>query len=275
MVPVTRSGRARLASLPLGSRQKHVRTISIAWQLAKLDLYRRYTKTFLGMAWATVSPLCMAVVIGTVFGTLFGVSLTSFLPYLFANLTLWAFLTASLDQGSICFVAAEGYIKQIARVSPFAYPLRMTFAAFVTLVFGLGAVAVVAVAFGVRPTAAWLWVLPGLAAWVVFGFCVACLAGLVNTAVRDFQHIQSVAVQALFYATPVMYPPELLVAHGLRRLLTFNPVYHLLVLVRVPLLQNDRPPLAHYVAVAATLAVLLWATRRAMRSARPHLVFWL
>ena len=145
--------RSRVARAPAAG-QHHARTVSIAWQLAKLDLYRRYTKTFLGMAWATVSPLGMALVIGTVFGTLFGVSLRTFLPFLFTNLTLWSFFTSSVDHGSICFLAAEGYIKQIARVSPFTYPLRMTLAAFITLMFGLAAVSVVAVAFGVEPTVA-------------------------------------------------------------------------------------------------------------------------
>ncbi len=259
----------------LGSRQQHLRTLSIAWQLARLDLVRRYTATMLGLAWAVLSPILMAAVIGLVFARLFGVELQSFLPYLFLNLTLWGFFVACLDGGAIAFLAAEGYIKQIPRVSLFTYPLRMIFAAFVTLALGLVAAAFVALVFGGTVTAAWLCIVPGLAAWFLFGFSIACISGVLNTAVRDFQYIQTVGIQALFYATPVMFPAELLVSHGLAWMLTFNPLYHLMVLVRVPMLSNQVPELNHYIAAVATVGVALSIAYLGVERARPRLVFWL
>lgn len=258
-----------------GSRQEHLRTLSIAWQLARLDLVRRYTATMLGLAWAVLSPLLMAAVIGLVFARLFGVELRSFLPYLFLNLTLWGFFTACLDGGAIAFLAAEGYVKQIPRVSFFTYPLRMIFAAFVTLVLGLVAAAFVALVFGASVSLEWLCVIPGLAAWFLFGFAIACISGVCNTAVRDFQYIQTVGAQALFYSTPVMFPAELLVGHGLSWMLTYNPLYHLMVLVRVPMLNNQVPPFPNYLAAFATVAVALTIAWWAVNKAKSRLVFWL
>ena len=258
-----------------GQRQAHLHAISIAWHLAQLDLVRRYTSTMLGIVWAVVAPLCMAAIIGVVFGKLFGVALETFLPYLFLNLTMWAFFTACLDGGAISFIAAEGYIKQIARVPLLAYPLRMTFAAFVTLLLGLVAVVMVILGFGGRPTMGWLWVIPGLAAWFVFGLSIACLSGIANTAVRDLQYIQTVGVQALFYATPVMFPSSMLVQHGLQPLLTWNPLYHLLILVQVPLLHGDRPPVAHFVATGLTLVLVTGLAFFGLYAVRRRLVFWL
>jgi ABC-type polysaccharide/polyol phosphate export permease len=258
-----------------GSRQAHLHTISIAWQLARLDILRRYTATMLGIVWAVLAPLLMSAVIGIVFSQLFGMPLREFLPYLFLNLTLWAFFSACIDSGAIAFLAAEGYIKQIAKVSFFTYPLRMTLAAFVTLLLGLCAVAVVIVVFGGRVTPMWLLAVPGLAAWLLFGFAVCCLSAVLNTAVRDFQYLQSVGVQALFYATPVMFPAALLVKHDLAWLLTWNPLYHLMMIVRVPLLYNDVPEVSHYVASAMSLGFFATVATIAMRIARPRLVFWL
>jgi homopolymeric O-antigen transport system permease protein len=271
--PAKRS--APTATRAFGQRQAHLHALSIAWQLARLDLLRRYTSTMLGMIWAIVAPLCMAAIIGTVFGKLFGQRLDEFLPYLFLNLTLWAFFGACLDGGAISFVAAEGYIKQIARVPLIAYPLRMVLAAFVTLLLGLLAVALVVLVFGGRITPAWLYVVPGLVAWFLFGFAIASLSGVMNTAVRDLQHIQSVAVQALFYATPIMFPASLLVAHGLKPLLTWNPLYHLLIIVQVPILHGDRPPAEHYLAVLLTLVATVGLAFAALRLVRRRLVFWL
>lgn len=258
-----------------GSRQAHLKTISIALQLARLDVLRRYTATMLGIVWAVLAPLLMSAVIGLVFSNLFGQELEEFLPYLFLNLTLWAFFAASIDGGAIAFLAAEGYIKQIAKVSFYTYPLRMVFAAFFTLLLGLAAVAAVILLFGGRVSAHWLLVLPGLVAWLGFGFAVCTISAVLNTWVRDFQHLQAVGVQALFYATPVMFPAVLLVQHGLGWLLTFNPLYHLMMLVRVPMLYNDVPEPSHYVASAISVVFFLVISVVAMRFARHRLVFWL
>jgi lipopolysaccharide transport system permease protein len=258
-----------------GSRQLHLRTLSIAYQLARLDILRRYTATMLGIVWAVLAPLLMSAVIGVVFSNLFGQELHEFLPYLFLNLTLWAFFAAAIDGGAIAFLAAEGYIKQIARVSFWTYPLRMVLAAFFTLLLGLLAVAVVLLLFGGRISATWLLVVPGLFAWLVFGFAVCTISAVLNTWVRDFQHLQAVGVQALFYATPVMFPAALLVQHKLGWLLTFNPLYHLMMIVRVPMLNNDVPELSHYVASVVCIVFFLTIAIFSMRWARDRLVFWL
>jgi len=258
-----------------GSRQAHLHTISIAWQLARLDILRRYTATMLGIVWAVLAPLLMSAVIGVVFARLFGQDLREFLPYLFLNLTLWAFFGAAIDSGAIAFLAAEGYIKQIAKVSFYTYPLRMVLAAFITLLLGLMAVTAVILVFGGRISPAWLLVVPGLAAWLLFGFAVCTVSAVLNTAVRDVQHLQAVAVQALFYATPVMFPPKLLVEHHLGWLLTWNPLYHLMMIIRVPMLSNDVPELSHYVASGLSIAFVTLFAVIAMRVARSRLVFWL
>lgn len=264
------------AELLRRSRRRSVRqTCEIAWQLARLDILRRYTATLLGVVWAALSPLLMACVIGVVFSQLFGASTREFLPHLFISLTLWNFFTACVDGGAISFLAAEGYIKQIPSVSLWAYPLRMVLAALFTLVVTLAVVSVIVAFLRGGFGLAWILLIPALAAWTAFGLFVAALTGLLNTAVRDVQYVQSVAVQILFYATPVIYPEKLLVEQGLGWALTFNPVHHLLALVRIPMMHDSVPPLNHYIGVALTLLVLGTVTHYATQKASKRIVFWL
>lgn len=279
MIAVANRGTERIgATGPLPPRQRRHRlrkSFHIAWQLARLDIFRRYTATLLGVVWAVLSPLLMACVIGVVFSQFFGASARDFLPHLFISLTLWNFFVACLDGGAIAFIAAEGYIKQIPGVSLYAYPLRMALAASFTLLVTFGVVAIIVEILRGSVGVAWLLVAPGLVAWVLFGLLVACLAGLLNTAIRDVQYIQSVLVQALFYATPVIYPEKLLVDRGLPWALTLNPLHHLIAIIRIPMMHNEVPPLPHYVAVALSLAVLGVLTRYAVRNAARRVVFWL
>ena len=260
---------------PAHSRAAVQQTFAIAWQLARLDLVRRYTATMLGLAWATLTPLGMGIVIGVVFSRLFGTSLEDFLPYLFCGLILWGFFVACIDGGAIAFLAAEGYIKQIPGVSLFTYPLRMVFAALIALLMGLIAVVVVALVLGRAITPAWLTLAPALLAWALFGFAVCCTSAVVNTILRDFTYIQNVAVQALFYATPIMYPPTLLADHGLAWMLTFNPVYHLIMLVRTPVVFGAIAPAPHWIAAGLMIGLLLPVGLLAVHATRRRVVFWL
>lgn len=262
---------------PPGQRRitRYSQTIAIAWQLARLDLIRRYTATGLGLGWVILAPLGMAAVIGTVFSQLFDQALAQFLPYLFVNLTLWAFFTACLDSGGISFLAAEGYIKQIPNVSLWAYPLRMTLAAFVALVLGLVAAAAVSLLLGREIALSWFSLIPALSVWLLFGYAVATLSAVLNTRIRDFSYLQTVIVQAFFYVTPVMYPPSMLTDHGLSWLLTFNPLYHLMMLVRVPIVYGGLPPAAHYLASGIVLALLIPLASFLLYRTRRSLVLWL
>lgn len=274
---VGRSSTETEAIAPRPTRQQHPirRCIEIAWQLARLDILRRYTPTLLGLSWAVLSPLLTASIVGLVFSQLFGAPLRDVFAHLFISLTLWSFFSACVESGAISFLAAEGYIKQIPGVSLYTYPLRMVLAALFTLLATLAVVAVAVALLRGSFGAAWLLLVPGLLAWVAFGFFLACLTGLLNTAVRDVQYIQAVIVQILFYATPVIYPERLLVEQGLRWMLTLNPLHHLLMLVRVPLMFNDAPQVSHYVATALSLSALGALTVYAMRTTTRRLVFWL
>jgi homopolymeric O-antigen transport system permease protein len=248
---------------PRQRRHRLRQSFSIAWQLARLDIFRRYTKTLLGIVWAVLSPLLMACVIGVVFSQLFGADARDFLPHLFISLTLWNFFVGCVDGGAIAFIAL------------YAYPLRMVLAALFTLLVTLGVVVVIVEVLRGSLGMAWLLVFPGLLAWAAFGLFVACLTGLLNTAVRDVQYIQTVLVQILFYATPVIYPEKLLVGQHLRWALTLNPLHHLIAIIRIPIMHNEVPSLSHYVAVGLSLAVLGAVTRWAVRKAAHRVVFWL
>src|SRR4029453_4550988 len=147
---------------PRQRRHRLRQSFSIAWQLARLDIFRRYTKTLLGIVWAVLSPLLMACVIGVVFSQFFGADARDFLPHLFISLTLWNFFVACVDGGAIAFIAAEGYVKQIPGVSLYAYPLRMVLAALFTLLVTLGVVAVIVEILRGGLGMAWLLVFPGL-----------------------------------------------------------------------------------------------------------------
>jgi ABC-type polysaccharide/polyol phosphate export permease len=73
------------------------------------------------------------------------------------------------------------------------------------------------------------------------------------------------ALQVLFYVTPVIWRREMLRSHGLDWVVRINPLYHLLEVVRRPLLESQPAPAASYLVTLLLVAVLTgsaWLTAR-------------
>lgn len=96
----------------------------------------KYRRSKLGVAWTVLTPLGLAVIVGGVYSLLFNTPPTVLIPLIFAGINPWTFLSGSADAATMCFPAAEGYIKQ-STVSPIIFPLRTVMTAFVTLLYSV------------------------------------------------------------------------------------------------------------------------------------------
>jgi ABC-type polysaccharide/polyol phosphate export permease len=102
---------------------------------------------------------------------------------------------------------------------------------------------------------------------VVFvgGRAVSVLLGLLTARFRDIPPIVTSLVQVLFFASPILWKPEQVPARAL--FVDSNPFFHLLNIVRQPLL-GELPPLSSWVfslvlaAVSLLLAALLFVRFR-------------
>jgi ABC-type polysaccharide/polyol phosphate export permease len=90
-----------------------------------------------------------------------------------------------------------------------------------------------------------IWTLaPSLVLLFIFGWAVALIAGIATVHFHDTQHLLEIALQILFYATPIIYQSEMLKSRGLGFLVRYNPILPFLDLIRVPILMdNDSLPL--------------------------------
>ena len=75
--------------------------------------------------------------------------------------------------------------------------------------------------------------------------------------VQDTQHLLEVIAQLLFFLTPIIYYPHMLLNKDLGWLLDANPVYLFMQLIRTPLVEGQVPSSEVYTAgVIFTTAVV-------------------
>ncbi|BAF60757.1 ABC-type polysaccharide/polyol phosphate export systems, permease component [Pelotomaculum thermopropionicum SI] len=244
----------------------------VIWSLVMNDLKNRYRRSFLGFAWSFVSPLAMVIIIGFVFSEVLGQPIEEFVPYLFAGLNPWIFITTCADAGAISFISAEGYIKQ-SNIPLIVFPLRVALGGFINLIFALAAFIVLIIIFqNERLAIGTFAVIPGLLALFIVGFSFAIISGIAHTNIRDYSHIQSLVLQAVFYATPIMFPSKML-GKKLAWLYKYNPIYHILETIRIPILEHKFPNPESWLWTALFSLFMLLSSLLFLKKTKRVLVF--
>ncbi len=210
------------------------------------DILQRYRRSTLGPLWLTASMAVMIVALGVLYAELFSVPIHDFLPFLCVGLLVWNLIASYLTEAGTLFVGSESYIKQI-RLPYSVYAFRSSWSK--VIIFGHNFIIYFGVLlyFQIWPGAIALAAIPGLALVILNG-TLACLSiGMVSARFRDIPQLVSSIVQIVFFITPIMWRPELLKNRTF--IATANPLYHLVEIVRAPLL-GMTPATSSYIAVA-------------------------
>lgn len=215
--------------------------VTLGWN----DILKRYRRSVLGPFWLTASMGMMVAVLGILYANLFHTPVHEFLPYLCVGILVWNLISSFLVESGTLFAAAESFIKQV-RLPFSVYVYQSTWSKLIIFAHNLIIYGAVLAYFRIWPGVSALLAIPGLLFVVFNGAVISLSIGVMSARLRDIPQFISSIVQILFFVTPVMWDPDLLREH--RFLLDFNPFYHLLEIVRRPLLGN-LPSLENYLAV--------------------------
>ena len=244
--------------------------------LVRIDLRKRYRRSAIGMGWSLLHPIAMTAVLCVVFSQMFKADVRTYAPFVLSGLTFWGFITASVMEGCQCFFQGESYIRQ--HKAPLAiYPLRTTLAAGFHFLLGFGvALALVWSIKGFGNLPALVSLLPTFALLFVVSWSLAICMGVANVMFQDSQHLIEVVMQVMFYMTPIMYPPDLLLKRQyLAWIVYLNPLATLLELIRRPLLDGGLPSLPAVTTAAAACAALACAASLALWRFEKRMIFYL
>ncbi|MGX1788267.1 ABC transporter permease [Bosea sp. NPDC055332] len=213
------------------------------------DVRQRYSRSVFGPFWVTISLAVFVAGLGITYAALFRVPVAAYLPYVTVGMVLWSLITALLNEGVATFTAATAAIKQMP--APIGiHVLRVIWRNLIILAHNAAIVLVVLLACGVRPGWAGFAALPGLALLLLNGIGWGVTLGLVGARFRDMMPLVANATQMLLFITPVLWRAEDL---GDRRALAqFNPLFHLIEIVRSPLLGGGVPLESFAVALVVT-----------------------
>jgi lipopolysaccharide transport system permease protein len=245
----------------------------LVWTLAVMDIRLRYRGSVLGPFWLTLSTAVMVGSLGFLYSRLFHTDIVTYLPFLSLSLVLWNFMSNLTSEGCTCFTASEGMIRAMRM------PLSLHAARVVVrnvLIFGHNIVVIVVVFVIMRTVPGHLsfLIIPAMALWLVDAFAVCLALGVLCTRYRDVPPIMASVMQIAFFVSPILWSPGIL-AHRMSGivLVSWNPFYALLDIVRAPLLNTSVT--GHIWIVALLYSALMIAGSLAVfMRARARLAYW-
>lgn len=231
----------------------------LVWQ----QLILRYRRTLLGYLWSLINPLMMMSVMAMVFATLFKADLKTFTVFLFTGMIPWNFFSAVVTQSSSAFIQNEGLIKKIY-LPKIIFPLSVCFSLFVDSVLSFFTLFIIILIIGGNLSWAVFFIPIAYMLLLVFAFGVSLIMSVATVFFRDLQHITVIAMQGLFFLTPIFYNRELITGR-LHFLVDMNPITTFIELFRSPL----------YHATLPTLSVMIKAVAFAVMAMTIGLFFFL
>ena len=247
--------------------------IKLPMYLAWSDIRQRYRRSTLGPFWITISTAVMVACLGIIFGSLFKVPLKEFLPFLATGLILWSYISTVLTEATTVFLSYEPVIKQLP-LPLLTHVLRMVSRNFYILLHNL--VLIPFILFIVNRPLTWnlMLLLPGLIVLTLNLTWMALFIGIVCTRFRDLGQIVINVLQIFFYITPIIWMPNALPQKTSVLILEPNPFFHLMEIVRCPIMGSD-PTMTNWLVTISLCLIGWFFTIFVYGKYKNRVVYWL
>ena len=225
--------------------KRHENYWELVWALARTDFKLRYHGSFLGYVWALLKPLLTFLILNFVFSTIFNPrnsGIQHFSLQLLTSIMLFNFFSEGTMAGLNSLMGKASLVTKIY-VPRWTIVLASTLNA--SLIFAMNLI-IIAVFF------TWYGFWPGISAILMFAFFIlltfililsfAFIAAPLYVKFRDLSQIWEVAVQALFYGSPIVYPLQI-IPDKYQKFLLANPIGYIIHFTKMALTEHHYPPL--------------------------------
>jgi len=239
----------------------------LAWQ----DIKQRYRRSTIGPFWITISTGILVLAMGPLYGALLKQDIGPYLQHLAISMIVWGFISGYINESCTAFISAEGYITQI-KMPLTVHLLRVLARNLLYLIHNVAIILVVL--FFYPPHNPKMLVLVPFGFILVFGnlYWIGLLLAILCARFRDIPQVVTNLMQILFFISPIIWKVDML---GRNRFAAdANPLYHLMELIRTPLLGGQVSALSWIVSSTMMVGGAV-VTLLAFSRFRSRIPYWL
>lgn len=240
---------------------------TLGWE----QVVSRFRRTVLGPFWLSANTLAISFSLSVVYGGLMGADYRATFALLVTGILSWALIGPALSESASIFINSTS--TMMSQKLPLSFHIfLMMFRTVINFVAQLLALWLVLLVLRLGAPPSWQ-IIFGLPLSVATITLMGLILAFPAARFRDLQQLISAMIQLLFFITPVIWAP-INMSHRQRLMAYYNPLAHLLAIVRAPLLGHAPNPSdwswsfgAFFVSLGAAIVVLALYRKR--------VIFWL
>jgi len=208
----------------------------------RYNVRTRYSQTFLGIAWIILLPLSTSSIMALVFSQIFPARFIGdapFISFFLAAVTAWNVFSQGILNGTTSLTREIGLMSQIYFPREILVVVKLG-ESLVDFTFTFAAMLVINAIFGVWPNINFIYLPIVILIQITFTLGVMLFVSYITVLVRDIPQLVAVALQLLFYLTPIIYSVQS-IPENLSFIVLINPIAMLIDAYRSIIVYNTPP----------------------------------
>ncbi|NFE85039.1 ABC transporter permease [Clostridium botulinum] len=203
---------------------------ALLWEFVKKDIKLKYRNSFLGIIWSMLNPLLIMVVLTFIFSNLFKNKIPNFPVYCLSGRLIYDFFAQATNQSMNSITGKSSLIKKIY-VPKYLYPLSRVISSFIIFLISLVPLILIMIVTKVQFTKITLLILYPLVCLFFISLGVGLVLATINVFFRDMQHLYSVVLLVIMYASAIFYSADIINPQYVA-ILNLNPIFPVIKVFR-------------------------------------------
>lgn len=208
---------------------------SILWEMSIKRFKMKYSGSMLGVWWAVITPLILAVSINFIFTNVFKVGIENFTLFVLSGIVPWLLFANAINEATESFIVNFSVLRQAIFPREFV-PIASIISNFLSFLIGL----LILLPFFIISNPKVFSVLPFLLIvlflYLFFLIGLAMIFSSLNVFFRDMSHLLAIGLMVWFWVTPIFYSLDMLPT-SFRWICLSNPVTYYVVSYRLILFE--------------------------------------
>jgi len=199
----------------------------ILWDMTIKQLKAKYTGSMLGIWWAVITPLILAVSINFIFTGIFKMGVKNFTFFVLSGIVPWLFFSNALSEVTNSFIVNFSILKQGVFPREFI-PISSILANFLSFLIGFLFLLPLFIILKLELIIVFPFLFLVLILHLLFLIGLGFLFSSLNVFFRDVSYFLSIGLMIWFWITPVFYSIDM-VPLPYRWICLFNPITYYVI----------------------------------------------
>ena len=211
----------------------------VLMQLIYQQITIRYRRTIFGFFWTLLNPLLNMIVITVVFSLVMKFQINDYAIFLFSGMIPWSIFSTSLSQGCIALITNESLFKKIYLPKQL-FIISIIISTLIDSLLSTVCLFIITLFIGVKISIVLLLLPVAFLVLITFSLGLALILSIATVYYRDVQHLIGTLLQILYFATPIIYPINIIPIE-FHYIFDWNPMSFFIELFRDPIYLHKLP----------------------------------